>query len=89
MIINIIVGITSGILAHQTDYLFKVLEKSRTPVAWLYLARYTVGYLTAVCIQVLMADDENRRDVGLIGVLAGVLVGIGVASGHMIDRLRE
>lgn len=89
--VDIIVGLATGLIAHQTDYLFKRLEAGKTPPAWLLLSRYGVGYLAALTVQGVMAEKENntRRDVMLLGLAAGVSVGLGVAAGHMIDYLRE
>jgi len=87
---KIISGIAAGILAHQTDRIFKRLEQNGTPPDWLVLARYGVGYLTAVGVLVYMAEENNtRRDVGLLALAAGVGVGCGVAGGRLLDYLME
>jgi hypothetical protein len=87
---KIITGLAAGILAHQTDHIFKRLEANGTPPDWLVLARYGVGYLTAVGVLVYMAEDVNtRRDVGLLSLAAGVSVGCGVAGARLVDYLME
>ncbi len=88
--IGLIAGVAAGLVAHQTDHIFKRLEAGETPPSWLLLSRYGIGYLTALSIHTLMAGEQNsRRDVGLLGLAAGVVVGLGVAAGHLLDYLRE
>jgi hypothetical protein len=89
--VDIIVGLSAGLIAHQTDYIFKRLERGKTPPSWLLLSRYGVGYLAALAVQSVMAAEEgnSRREVALTGLAAGVTVGLGVAAGHLIDHLKE
>jgi hypothetical protein len=85
-----ITGIAAGLLAHQTNHIFRLLESHNTPPDWILLARYGVGYLTTVGILSHMAEDTNtQRDVALLALAAGVSVGVGVAAGRMIDYLLE
>ena len=85
-----ITGIAAGLLAHQTNHIFKLMEAHHTPPDWTLLARYGVGYLTAVGVLSHMAEDTNtRRDVSLLALAAGVAVGVGVAAGRLIDYLLE
>lgn len=88
---EVIVGIAAGLVAHQTDRLFLRLERGKTPPGWLLMSRYGVGYLTALAVLALMADEEanSRRDVALLGLAAGVTVGLGVAGGRALDYLRD
>lgn len=85
-----ITGVAAGLLAHQTNHIFKLLESRHTPPDWILLARYGVGYLTAVGVLAHMAEDTNtRRDVALLSLAAGVSVGCGVSVGRLIDYLLE
>ena len=88
--IGVLLGMAVGILAHQTDGLFKRMERGHTPPSWLLMSRYGVGYLAALAVQGVMVEETNsRRDFVLLGLAAGVTVGLGVAAGHLLDYLRE
>jgi len=85
-----ITAIASGFLAHQTDHIFRELERGGTPPGWLLMGRYGVGYLTATAVTAYIAEDTNsRRDVGLLMLAGGVGVGLGVGLGRLVDYLGE
>ncbi len=88
--IGLVVGIAGGLLGHQTDDIFRRLERGNTPPSWTLLSRYGVGtFLIIGTLTVLLEDGDGRQDVALKALAAAVAVGSGVAAGHLLDYLRE
>ena len=89
--IGVLLGMAVGILAHQTDGLFKRMERGHTPPSWTLLSRYGVGvFLVIGTLVVLLDEDGNgRQDVALKALASAVAVGSGVSAGHLLDYLRE
>lgn len=89
--IGLVVGVAGGLLGHQTDGIFRRLERGNTPPSWTLLSRYGVGtFLIIGTLVVLLEDDRNgRQDVALKALAAAVSVGAGVATGHLLDYLKE
>lgn len=89
--IGLVVGVAGGLLGHQTDGIFRKLERGSTPPSWTLLSRYGLG--TFIVIGTLTAtlerDGNGRQDVALKALAAAVSVGAGVAAGHLLDYLRE
>ena len=88
---GLVVGVAGGLLGHQTDGLFKRLERGNTPPSWTLLSRYGVGvFLVIGTLVVLLDEDGNgRQDVALKALASAVAVGSGVSAGHLLDYLRE
>ena len=88
---GLVVGVAGGLLGHQTDGLFKRLERGNTPPSWTLLSRYGVGvFLVIGTLVVLLDEDANdRQDVALKALASAVAVGSGVSAGHLLDYLRE
>ena len=89
---GLVVGVAGGLLGHQTDGLFKRLERGNTPPSWTLLSRYGVGvFLVIGTLVVLLDEDGNgRQDVALKALASAVVsVGAGVATGHLLDYLQE
>ena len=88
---GLVVGVAGGLLGHQTDGLFKRLERGNTPPSWTLLSRYGVGvFLDIGTLVVLLDEDGNgRQDVALKALASAVAVGSGVSAGHLLDYLRE
>ncbi len=89
--IGLVVGVAGGLLGHQTDGIFRRLERGSTPPSWTLLSRYGLGtFIVIGTLVVLLEDDRNgRQDVALKALAAAVAVGSGVAAGHLMDYLRE
>jgi hypothetical protein len=86
--IKILLSITAGIAAHQSNAIFEQLEQ-HTPAAWPRMSRYGFGYLCCVLIAGLVAPREQRRVVMDAMLSGGVLFGFGVAVGYLVDYLLE
>jgi hypothetical protein len=86
--IKILLSITAGIAAHQTNVVFEQIER-HTPAAWPRMSRYGFGYLCCVLIAGLVAPAEHRRVVMDAMLAGGVLFGFGVAVGYLLDYLWE
>ena len=89
--IGIVAGLAVGILGHQTDRVFRKLERGNTPPVWTLLGRYGIGILLVIITMALMLKerDNDRADVVLKTVTASVSVGLGVSAGHLLDHLAE
>lgn len=88
--IGLVVGVAGGLLGHQTDGIFRRLERGNTPPSWTLLSRYGVGtFLIIGTLVVLLDDEDGRQDVALKALAAAVSVGAGVATGHLLDYLKE
>ena len=80
---GLLVGVAGGLLGHQTDGLFKRLERGNTPPSWTLLSRYGVGVFLVIGTLVVLLD------VALKALASAVAVGSGVSAGHLLDYLRE
>ena len=88
--IGLIVGVAGGLLGHQTDGVFRRLERGNTPPSWTLLSRYGIGtFLIIGTLVVLLDDEDGRQDVALKALASAVAVGSGVSAGHLLDYLRE
>jgi len=86
--IKILLSITAGIAAHQSNTIFEAIEQ-HTPAAWPRMSRYGFGYLCCVLIAGLVAPAEHRRVVMDAMLAGGVLFGFGVAVGYLLDYWTE
>jgi hypothetical protein len=97
VLIKLLKGTAVGLAAHQSNRVIEEWEGRVNP-PWTRLARYTVGFLSALPVGVLMfrhlyrsdmTADEAADTFTVATLAAGVSYGVGVAVGYLIDGLLE
>lgn len=97
VLIKLLKGSAVGLVAHQSNRVIEEWE-SRVNPPWTRLARYAVGFLSALPVGVLMFRHLYRRDMSedeaadvfaVATISAGVSYGVGVAVGYLVDGLIE
>jgi hypothetical protein len=87
--IEIILGIIAGLIAHQTERITR-----RMPDGWQQMTNYGIGWLCVFPFFVFLfnrtpptARPDERAKIAYI--LAGVFFGVGVGIGRVLDALRR
>lgn len=88
MILELLFGVLTGLVSHQTSNIIRKWAMRGTGEAWLNLARYTIGVVVTLPVYMLMRKSESELKKEAFAYIASFFsVGVGVAIGYVLDDL--